>query len=136
MGHGTRRHRDGRPLTRLDGGASWDGYFLYDYSRINNIPNQTPLAPWWVDLFAPATNSDYVVTTTPLLGYDVINVVEYSSWLEDDPTYLFLIRRQGSAVLPPPPTLLPAGDTSGARHGLMTTDTPTSFRAAPAVVPN
>ncbi len=105
----------GVPLTRLDGGASWDGYHLYEYSRANNIPTQTPLAPWWVDLFAPATNSDYIVSAAPLWGYNVISVIEYSSWLEDDPTYLFLLQRQGVSVLPPLP-VPPGGEDLVAWH--------------------
>jgi hypothetical protein len=90
----------GVPLTRLDGGASWDGYHLYEYSQALGIAQQTPGGPWWTHLFGPATNSDYVVTTAPLAGYDVLGQVPYSSWLEDDPTTLYLVRRQGMAGLP------------------------------------
>ncbi|MDP9363859.1 MAG: hypothetical protein M3Q10_06480 [Chloroflexota bacterium] len=90
----------GIPVQRLDAGASWDGYHLYEYSRANGIPPQTPGGPWWTDLFAPAIESTYVVSTVPLLGYQVVAQVGYSTWLEDDPSELFLQRRHGA---PGPP---------------------------------
>lgn len=90
----------GVPNTRLDAGASWDGYHLYEYSRDNRIPQQTPDRPWWVDLFAPATNSHYLVSTTPFEGYETVAWSEYSSWLQPEPTYLYLLRRSD---VPGPP---------------------------------
>ncbi len=94
----------GVPLTQIDGGSSWDGYHLWEYSDANNIPRQTPHGPWWTNLFAPATDSTYIVSTTPYVGevmgpYDVIGVREYSSWLHSDPVYLFLLRRAPPAEL-------------------------------------
>jgi hypothetical protein len=92
----------GVPLTRLDGGASWGGYHLWEYSDANRIPQQTPGGPWWTNLFASATNSDYVVSSSLWSppGYDAIGQIEYASWLHDDPTQLYLLRRQG---IPGPP---------------------------------
>lgn len=94
----------GVPLTQIDGGSSWDGYYLWEYSDANNIPRQTPHGPWWTVLFAPATDSTYIVATTPYVGdpmgpYDVIAVREYSSWLHNDPVYLYLLRRAPPAEL-------------------------------------
>ncbi len=94
----------GVPLTQIDGGSSWDGYYLWEYSDANNIPRQTPHGPWWTNLFAHATDSTYIVSTTPYVGevmgpYDVIGVREYSSWLHNDPVYLFLLRRAPPAEL-------------------------------------
>ena len=92
----------GVPLTRLEGGASWGGYHLWEYSHVNRIPQQTPGGPWWTNLFASATNSDYVVSSSPWTppGYNVLGQLEYSSWLHDDPTRLYLLRRQGMQGLP------------------------------------
>ncbi|MDP9356838.1 MAG: glycosyltransferase family 39 protein [Chloroflexota bacterium] len=94
----------GVPLTQIDGGSSWDGYYLWEYSDANNIPRQTPHGPWWTNLFAHATDSTYIISTTPYVGevmgpYDVIGVREYSSWLHNDPVYLFLLRRAPPAEL-------------------------------------
>jgi hypothetical protein len=86
--------------TRLDAGAAWDGYRLYEYSRLNGIPTQTVGGPWWTDLFGPATDSSYVIATAPEPGYDVIGRQEYSSWLRREPVYLYLLRRQGVAGPP------------------------------------
>jgi len=87
----------GVPLTKLDGGASWDGYHLYEYSLANEITQQTRGGPWWTHLFGPATDSTYVVATGVITGYDPIFVREYSSWLHDEPQLMYLLRRQGAA---------------------------------------
>jgi 4-amino-4-deoxy-L-arabinose transferase-like glycosyltransferase len=90
----------GVPLTKLDGGASWDGYYLYDYSMENGIETQTSHGPWWTDLFGPATDSTYVVSTRVLPGYDVVREMGYASWLEDDDLHVFLLREQGVTQVP------------------------------------
>ena len=90
----------GVPKDRLDAGASWDGYVLFEYGRANNISPRTQGGPWWVYLFGPATDSTYVVAGQPIGGYDVIAQRPYSAWLVPDPTEIFLLRRQGE---PGPP---------------------------------
>ncbi len=90
----------GIPMTKLDAGAAWDGYYLWELSQGLGIAQQSPHGPWWTSLFAPATDSTYVISSTPILGYVVIGAVNYSSWLDDDPTMLYLSRRQ---TLPEPP---------------------------------
>jgi 4-amino-4-deoxy-L-arabinose transferase-like glycosyltransferase len=90
----------GVPLTRLDAGASWDGYHLYEYSLANGITQQTRGGPWWTNLFGPATDSTYVVASGVIRGYDPIFVREYSSWSHDEPQLMYLLRRQG---VPGPP---------------------------------
>ena len=91
----------GIPLTRIDGGTSWDGYYLYTYSLNNHIPQQTVAGPWWTNLFAPATDSTYVISGSPTAPADgtyvQIGQREYSSWLHASPTYLYLMQR---VVLP------------------------------------
>jgi hypothetical protein len=90
----------GVPKDRLDAGASWDGYVLFEYGRANHIGPRTEHGPWWVYLFGPATDSTYVVAGQPVDGYDVIAQRPYSAWLSPDPTQIFLLRRQGE---PGPP---------------------------------
>lgn len=90
----------GVPLTRLDAGSSWDGYYLYEYSVAHHIQQQTPHRPWWTNLFAPATDSTYIVSTRPLKGYDVIAARGYSSWLHRDPQMMYLSRKH---TFPGPP---------------------------------
>jgi hypothetical protein len=106
------------PLTRMNGGSSWDGYFLYEYGNANHIPQQTVGGPWWSNLFATATDSTYVVSGSPSAPSDgtyvQIDQREYSSWLMPDPVYLYLMQRQFIPVnqpaaqpippdVPPPP---------------------------------
>jgi 4-amino-4-deoxy-L-arabinose transferase-like glycosyltransferase len=90
----------GVPLTQLDAGASWDGYHLYEFSESNGITQRTPGGPWWTDLFGPATDSTYIVSTVPIPGYVPIMQREYSSWLHREPTYLYLSQK---ASVPSPP---------------------------------
>lgn len=83
----------GIPMTALDAGAAWDGYALYDYSTTHRLAPQTPDGPWWTNLFAPATTSDYVVATAPLDGYQEIGHLEVPNWLDARPTFIYLLQR-------------------------------------------
>jgi hypothetical protein len=100
---------------RLDAGATWDGYHLYEYSMRNRIPIQTPAypystgasdvlhvdtPPWWIHAWAQATDSSYVVTGEALPGFAVVTELEYSRWLQRKPGRLYLLRRPG--VVGPP----------------------------------
>jgi hypothetical protein len=125
----------GVPLDRLDAGSGWDGYYLYEYGREHRIRSRTPKGgPWWVYFYAPATDSAYVVASKPLSGHRVIRKRPYSSWLQQEPTNLYLLRRAG---VPWPPR--PASEailTRPAPGGLETV----SFgwgrpRSAPSVTP-
>jgi hypothetical protein len=91
----------GIPLTSLDAGASFDGYYLYDYGLEQGI-TETRMPPeargFWASLFAPATDGSYVVAARIPSGWSESNVVktyEYSSWLHEGPQYIYLLRRPG-----------------------------------------
>lgn len=84
----------GVPLTKLDAGPSWDGYHLYEDALEQGIVQTTPWGPWWTYLFAPSTDSTYVVGSKPAEGYVVVDEREYSSWLLADPPKLYLMRRE------------------------------------------
>lgn len=94
---------EGVPLTKLDAGAAWDGYHLYEYSIANDIHTTAPL-PWWIGLFAPADTCEYIIAGQPADDfsdlYGPIRRVEYSTWLNGNPTYLYLLRRHD---VPGPP---------------------------------
>lgn len=93
----------GVPLTQLDAGAAWDGYHLYEYSIANDIHTSAPL-PWWIGLFAPADTCEYIIAGAPRDDfsdlYSPIKRVEYSTWLNPNPTYLYVLRRND---VPGPP---------------------------------
>ena len=81
---------------QLDAGASWDGYHLYQKGLDEGITeSRSPKgSEWWTDLFAPATDSTYVVSSDPPKeGWTTIAQLEYSSWLHRDPQYLYLLQR-------------------------------------------
>jgi 4-amino-4-deoxy-L-arabinose transferase-like glycosyltransferase len=83
----------GIPLTALDAGAAWDGYYLYDYSVEHGLSPQSPGGPWWTNLFAPATTSDFVVSTAPLEGYQEIGHQDVANWLDPRPTVFYVLQR-------------------------------------------
>jgi hypothetical protein len=82
----------GVPIDKLDAGASWDGYYLYEYSIDHHVAAQTRGGPWWTNLFGPATDSTYIVSTEPAEGYDPIAELPYSSWARESQT-LYLSRK-------------------------------------------
>lgn len=94
---------EGVPLTMLDAGAAWDGYHLYEYSIANDIHTSAPL-PWWIGLFAPADTAEYIIAGAPRDDfsdlYAPIRRIEYSTWMNPEPTYLYLLRRKD---VPGPP---------------------------------
>ncbi|MGC4190427.1 MAG: glycosyltransferase family 39 protein [Thermomicrobiales bacterium] len=83
----------GIPMTQLDAGSSWDGYHLYEYGESRGIHQQTKGGPWWTNLFAPATDSTYVIATNVPEGYTAIGEREYSSWLHRNGQYLYLSKK-------------------------------------------
>jgi 4-amino-4-deoxy-L-arabinose transferase-like glycosyltransferase len=93
----------GVPLDRLDAGSGWDGFHLYEYGLEHHIRSRTPKGgPWWVYFYAPATDSAYVVASKPVPGYRVIKEQPYSSWLQREPTNLYLLHREGIPWPPQP----------------------------------
>lgn len=97
---GNEAHRAGVARDRIDAGAAWDGYHLSDGSFEHRAPTRTPNPPWWVDYFAPATDSSYVVAGGPVPGYDVVRRVQRRGWLARDEMSVFLLRRQSVAGPP------------------------------------
>lgn len=83
--------------TRLDAGSGWDGYHLYTYMLDENITRakSPPGSPWWIYFYAKPTDSTYIVSTNPArhVQYTVVWGWEYDQWLEDDPVYVYLMRR-------------------------------------------
>lgn len=89
----------GADNSQIDAGSGWDGYHVYTNGQENGSPVRTTgRAPWWIYLYARAIDSTYYVTTNPAnhKGYVVIEKQEYSSWLEDDTVYVYLVRRLDS----------------------------------------
>lgn len=96
-------NNEGVPNTQIDAGAGWDGYHLYEYSVANNITTSVAV-PWWIGLFAPADTADYIIAGAPRDDfsdrYQPIGKIEYSTWLNPEPTYLYILRRDD---VPGPP---------------------------------
>jgi hypothetical protein len=85
---------------RLDAGAGWDGFHVYEAPPDRAPEPQTRNGPWWTELFAPATDSSYVVAGARLPGYGVVLERGYWSWLQQRWVPLYLLRKPGD---PGPP---------------------------------
>jgi 4-amino-4-deoxy-L-arabinose transferase-like glycosyltransferase len=96
----------GVPNEKMDAGSAWDGYHLYtDMLDLGITKSLSPRgSPWWVYFYAKQTDSTYMVTTNPAWrnGYFVVERREYDQWLEDDPVYVYIVRRW-DAPWPPRP---------------------------------
>ncbi len=90
-------HAHGVPYEQLDAGAAWTGYHTWELSR---HASRRPGAPWWINAWARAVDSTYVVSGEPLPGYSVVRRQPYLSLLSREPTAVFLLRR-GDARDPP-----------------------------------
>ena len=86
--------------TRLDAGAGWDGFHVYQAPPDPAVQPRTPNPPWWAQLFAPATDSSYLVAGSRLPGHDVVLERGYWSWLQQRWLPLYLLRRPGVQVPP------------------------------------
>jgi hypothetical protein len=107
-------HATGIPYRDLDAGAGWDAYHLYEYSlrhparpaapaglssdqarRLKDLKlSPDDIAPWWIDFYAPATTSRYVVSAEPLLGYRVLSSARWDSWLHRGAQRVYLLKRK------------------------------------------
>lgn len=87
----------GIPNTKLDAGSGWDGYHLYTTMLDEGITKSLAPkgSPWWLYFYAKPTDATYVVSTNPTVpkGYIRVAAKPYDQWLEDDPVYVYLMRR-------------------------------------------
>ena len=83
---------EGVPNLPLDAGAAWDGYYVgeYSYERIGIGVVQDPR--WWIGLFAPAIDSEYLITVEPPPGHTVVHQVSSRLWLDPE-AQQYLVRR-------------------------------------------
>ena len=83
---------EGVPNLKLDAGAAWDGYYVgeYSYERIGIGVVQDPR--WWIGLFAPAIDSEYLITVEPPPGHTVVHQVSSRLWLDPE-AQQYLVRR-------------------------------------------
>ncbi len=118
--------------TRLDAGSAWDGFHLYEYGLDEGITRaRSPRgSPWWVYFYAKATDSAYVVSGEPVRGLRQVAMRPYSSWLESEPTRLFLFRRPDAPWPPTAPT-----PTRSPRPAADEVDPPAAPTRAPVPAP-
>ncbi len=83
----------------LDAGASWDGYYVGEYSyEVVGLPGPQN-RPWWLQLFAPAIDPHYTIAMQPVPGNTVVMEQSARLWLDPD-ARLYLLRR---GDIPGPP---------------------------------
>jgi 4-amino-4-deoxy-L-arabinose transferase-like glycosyltransferase len=89
------------PNTMIDAGYPWDAYHLWEYGeRMGVTEPRTPDGTWWTQEYGKPTDSTYVIAGAPIAGYTTIAIQPYSSWLDDDPQFLLVLRREGFAGPP------------------------------------
>lgn len=87
-------NQQGVANTSLDAGYAWDAYHLWEYGVANGIPGKQFTGTWWTDVYAPATDSTFIIASSPQPGYVVLSQHPYSSWLQVDQHYLYVMQRE------------------------------------------
>lgn len=90
----------GVPLDQIDAGAAWDGYYLYEAGLVLDRGRTPRGGPWWVYFYGRATDSSYVVSSTPRRGYFQVWKRSYATWLSREPAAVYFLRR-GDRAWPP-----------------------------------
>lgn len=85
-------NQQGVPNTSLDAGYAWDAYHLWEFGVANGVAQKQFTGSWWTDVYAPATDSTYIIASVPLEGYIVLSQHQYSSWLQRGPVYLYVLQ--------------------------------------------
>ena len=97
----------GIPNHRLDAGHAWSGYHMSDGSfSPKEVPRTPRPRPYWMEQLAPLSDSGYLISTAEIPGRVPVMRVEYSQWLQREPTYLYVSRRPdvtGEKVSPAEP---------------------------------
>jgi len=106
-------NQQGVANTSLDAGYAWDAYHLWEFGVANGIAEKQFTGTWWTDVYAPATDSTYIISGTPLPGYITLSQRAYSSWLKRGPVYLFVLQREP----PPEPATEPTPTTGNGGSG-------------------
>lgn len=85
----------GVPITKIDAGAGWDGYWTYEQRQDAATPAYDRTYPaWWLDLWGRAIDPTYVVGGGEIDGYRVVRQRSIPRWFRDDYT-LMLLHRAG-----------------------------------------
>ncbi|MBX7111694.1 MAG: glycosyltransferase family 39 protein [Dehalococcoidia bacterium] len=86
----------GIPLTQLDGGGSWTGYYLGERSYAERGIHNNGDARWWLTLYGSIIDPEYAIATKELPGYTTVSTYPYDLWLDTRPTALYLLHRNGT----------------------------------------
>lgn len=133
----------GVPNEKLDAGSGWDGYHLYTAMLDEGVTkSRAPKgSPWWLYFYAKNSDATYVVTTDPkdYPGYVVVEKTLYDQWLEDDETWVYLVRRKDApwppAASPAPPAAQPNAVAPVPTPTPTTAATPAPLPATPVATP-
>jgi hypothetical protein len=83
----------GVPDTQMDAGYAWDAYHLWEFGQENGIAEKQYTGAWWTDVYAPATDSTWIIAGGPIPGYTVVSQQSYSAWLQRKPMSLYVLQR-------------------------------------------
>lgn len=57
---------------KIDGGYEWDGWYGYWDAYYAGVNRGFPNSPWWIKFLMTNNTADYVISSSPLQNYDVI----------------------------------------------------------------
>ncbi|MBI3051055.1 glycosyltransferase family 39 protein [Candidatus Woesearchaeota archaeon] len=83
----------GVPPDRIDGGFEHAAWNFYEYSRQHpEVDNSRPYDPGWIRDYFPVIDSQYVISFSPVDGYEVVNRRPYFSLLAGR-QYIYTLKR-------------------------------------------
>lgn len=89
---------------QLDAGAGWDGYHLYLDGLAKGLDSpRTTDGPWWTEIYAPITDSTYVISGRPQPGYLTVRIVLVDSWLLRRDDVRIYVQHRPDSPWPPLP---------------------------------
>lgn len=94
---------NGVALEQIDAGMEWDGWHLYEISRECCPTPRTPPGPdrpFWTEIIAQATDSTWVISSSPQEGYRVRERHTYAVWLGREPSVLYVLERRPADAPP------------------------------------
>jgi hypothetical protein len=81
---------------QIDAGMEWDGWFLYEPSLACCRTPRTPPEqhrPFWTEIIAQATDSTWVISSSPQQGFLIREQHAYGVWLGRERSVLYVLER-------------------------------------------
>lgn len=79
--------------TDIDAGYEWNGWYTYwEEVHAENPPERTIDDPWWIRSMFPNNTREYVISFSPLAGYEIVKSKTISTYNPNN--VVFILRRE------------------------------------------